>query len=69
VVFFDNEIPELPNEFKDEWSILDTFDSLTDWYKHRRSVKQISRQLEKLDLINIECFEGGNGIVARARKL
>jgi len=68
VVYFDNEIPELPNKFKDEWSVLDTFDSLTDWYKHRRSVSQISRELEKLGLINIECFAGGNGIVARARK-
>ena len=68
VVFFDNEIPELPSNFKDEWSILDTFDSLTDWYKHRRSVNQISRELEKLNLIDIECFAGGNGVVARARK-
>ena len=68
VVYFDYEIPELPNKFKDEWSILDTFDSLTDWHKHRRSVLQIDRSLRKLGLRDITCFAGGNGIVARARK-
>jgi SAM-dependent methyltransferase len=68
VVYFEDEIPELPNSFKDEWSILDTFDSLTDWHKHRRSLGQIEESLNKLGLIDIKCFEGGNGIVARARK-
>ena len=68
IVYFDREIPELSNEFKDQWSILDTFDSLTDWHKHRRSVDQIAGLLKKLDLQEITCFEGGNGIVARGRK-
>lgn len=68
IVYFDKEIPELSNEFKDDWSILDTFDSLTDWYKHRRSVSQIDELLKKLGLNEITCFEGGNGVVARARK-
>jgi 2-polyprenyl-3-methyl-5-hydroxy-6-metoxy-1,4-benzoquinol methylase len=68
IVYFDNEIPELPEIFKDEWSVLDTFDSLTDWYKHRRSVDQISNSLKKLGLVDITCFENGSVIVARARK-
>lgn len=68
VVYFDNEIPELSDEFKDEWSILDTFDSLTDWHKHRRSVSQIDGFLKRLGLSEITSFEGGNGVVARARK-
>jgi hypothetical protein len=29
---------------------------------------QIEESLNKLGLIDIKCFEGGNGIVARARK-
>jgi 2-polyprenyl-3-methyl-5-hydroxy-6-metoxy-1,4-benzoquinol methylase len=68
IVYFDNELPELSKEFKDDWSILDTFDSLTDWHKHRRNVAQIRGTLEKLNFEEIICFEGGNGIVARARK-
>jgi len=68
IVYFDQEIPELPDEFKDEWSMLDTFDSLTDWFKHRRSVNQIYRELDRLGFIDITCFAGGNGVVARARK-
>jgi SAM-dependent methyltransferase len=68
VVYFDNEISELPDVFKDEWSILDTFDSLTDWHKHRRSPAQIHKVLKDLGLKEIECFAGGNGVVARATK-
>lgn len=68
IVYFDNEIPELPDKFRDDWSLLDTFDSLTDWHKHRRSVAQIRGLLEKLNFEDIDCFSGGNGVVARARK-
>jgi hypothetical protein len=68
VVYFDNEIPELPKNFKDEWSVLDTFDSLTDWYKHRRSVHQISESLKKLGLVEITCFANGSVVVAKGRK-
>ena len=68
LVYFDREIPELPDKFKDEWSILDTFDSLTDWHKHRRSVAQVKNQLNSLGLSDVTCFAGGNGVVARARK-
>jgi SAM-dependent methyltransferase len=68
VVYFDNEIPDLPDTFKDEWSILDTFDSLTDWHKHRRSPAQIHKVLKDLGLKEIDCFVGGNGVVARAIK-
>ena len=68
VVYFDNEIPELPDVFKDEWSILDTFDSLTDWHKHRRSPAQIHKVLKDLGLKEIECSAGGNGVIAIATK-
>ena len=68
VVYFDKEISDLPDIFKDEWSILDTFDSLTDWYKHRRNPTQMYKVLEDLGLKEIECFVGGNGVVTRATK-
>lgn len=68
IVYFENEIPELRTELKIEWSILDTFDSLTDWHKHRRNPREIELSLTKAGLVDIVCFKGGNGVVARARK-
>ena len=68
VVFFDKEIPELKQEFRDEWSILDSFDGLTDWYKHRRTKIQIREALEKSGLIVEMCEYGGSVVIARAHK-
>lgn len=61
-------IPELNDEQQREWALLDTHDSLTDWYKHFRNVRQIRTALEKLGMSDIWCAEGGNGVEARARK-
>jgi len=66
VVYFDKEIPELGKEFRDEWSILDSFDGLTDWYKHRRTSEQIRAAIESTGLIVEMCEYGGNGVIARA---
>ena len=68
IVYFENEIPKLRTQFKEEWGVLDTFDSLTDWHKHRRSPKEIELLLTNAGLVDIVCFKGGNGVVARARK-
>ena len=68
IVYFENEIIELKAELRDEWSVLDTFDSLTDWHKHRRSPKEIELSLTRSGFADIACFKGGNGVVARARK-
>lgn len=68
IVYFENEIPELKAQLKDEWGVLDTFDSLTDWHKHRRSPKQIECLLANAGLVEIVCFQGENGVVAHARK-
>jgi 2-polyprenyl-3-methyl-5-hydroxy-6-metoxy-1,4-benzoquinol methylase len=68
IVYFGDEVPDLPMELRDEWGLLDTYDSLTDWYKHRRRPSDIYKTLFSLNLLNIECFAGGNGIVARAQK-
>ena len=68
IVYFENEIPELPNSLKLEWGLLDTFDSLTDWNKHRRSTASIKQSLIENGLVEIECFDNGSAVVARARK-
>ena len=50
------------------WAALDTHDALTDFYKHKRTVEQITACLESLGLKDIEVSYGGNGVEARATK-
>jgi len=68
IVFFDKEFPDLPDWAKKEWGLLDTYDSLTDRYKHRRSVNQIKTCLQELDLEDIQVENQNGTIVARGRK-
>jgi len=58
----------LNDELQREWSLLDTHDSLTDWYKHVRTKGQIRRVLERLGAEEIRCEYGGNGVEARCRR-
>jgi len=60
--------PNLSNEMQYELALLDTHDSLTDFYKHRRTRKQIRRLLEELGAQEIWCEYGGNGVEARAKR-
>jgi hypothetical protein len=61
-------IPELPEPLQREWCELDTFDSLTDFYKHLRTKEQIEEILKDLRAADVACWEAGNGIEARCRK-
>ena len=58
--------PELDPKNLYEWTELDTFDMLTDYYKHFRSLEEIQSFLGKLGFSHISCEKGGNGVVARA---
>lgn len=49
-----------------EWAILDTHDTLTDYYKHFRSEAQIERSLRACGFSRVEVWRGGNGVEARA---
>jgi hypothetical protein len=60
--------PQLGDELLAEWAVLDTHDTLTDYYKHLRSVAQIEDCLKASGLTEIEVYHGGNGIEARARR-
>lgn len=62
------EYPELSKEAHKEWCRMDTYDGLTDYYKHLRTPKQINRLLEKLGGKNIQVSRGGNGVEARCTK-
>ena len=56
--------PQLPENLHRDWSILDTHDGLTDWYKHLRTPKQISEKLERLGGTQISVEIAGNGVEA-----
>lgn len=60
--------PELNDRQQYEWAELDTHDSLTDFYKHLRSVRSIRSTLESLGGRHIHAVKGGNGVEARCQK-
>jgi len=61
-------LPQLNEQLQYEWALLDTHDSLTDYYKHLRTGSQISCTLRDLGSQDIWVAKGGNGIEARCRK-
>jgi SAM-dependent methyltransferase len=58
----------LSDDLQRQWALLDTHDSLTDWYKHFRSRDQIRSTLERLGATETWCEYGGNGVEARGRR-
>ena len=60
--------PEMDYDFHFELTRLDTYDGLTDYYKHLRSEKQIEEKLKSLGAKNIKVWKGGNGVEARCEK-
>jgi len=68
VLSYDRAYPNLNDEVLREWALLDTHDSLTDWYKHFRTRSQIRQTLERLGLQEIWCDYGGNGVEARGKR-
>lgn len=51
-----------------EWSLLDTLDSTTDFYKHMRTPLEIERFLASLGAQDVVVQTGGNGVEAFCRK-
>ena len=62
-----DQFPDLDPRIVRELNELDTHDALTDFYKHLRTMAEIRDYLESLNLKDVECWEGGNGVEARAR--
>ncbi len=60
--------PQLSDRLQYEWAELDTHDSLTDYYKHLRTVASIRGTLQRLGSQDIWAAQGGNGVEARCRK-
>ncbi len=60
--------PELRQRDLHEWTMLDTHDALTDWFKHFRSADQVRQILGSLGGTDISSTYGGNGVEARCRR-
>jgi 2-polyprenyl-3-methyl-5-hydroxy-6-metoxy-1,4-benzoquinol methylase len=67
LVDYYDSYPQLGNELLGQWSVLDTHDTLTDYYKHLRTREQIEACLRSCGLVELEVSYGGNGVEARAR--
>jgi SAM-dependent methyltransferase len=68
LIVYIREFPEQDRQFHYEWSKLDTYDQLTDYYKHLRSMEDICKRLTSLNGKNIWMNKGGNGVEARCEK-
>jgi ubiquinone/menaquinone biosynthesis C-methylase UbiE len=68
VISYYDALPQLNDTQQEEWALLDTHDSLTDWNKRFRNKKQLTRILESLGATNIWCAYGGNGVEANCIK-
>lgn len=68
VITYYDAFPELNDQLQEEWALLDTHDSLTDWHKFFRNKKQISAILKQVGGVDIWCEYGGNGVEARCKK-
>jgi 2-polyprenyl-3-methyl-5-hydroxy-6-metoxy-1,4-benzoquinol methylase len=60
--------PQLDAELQYQWALLDTHDTLTDHYKHRRNAREIETILRNLGATEIVTAMGGNGVEARCRR-
>ena len=60
--------PQLNDKLQYEWAELDTHDSLTDFYKHLRTLGSIKSTLRSLGAQQIWAQKGGNGVEARCQK-
>lgn len=68
VISYYQTYPQLNDQLQHEWALLDTHDSMTDYYKHLRTKGQIERTLRSLGATDIHCRYAGNGVEAHCRK-
>lgn len=68
LVDYHDSYPELGPRLLKTWALLDTHDTLTDYYKHLRSAEEINEQLKNCGMQEIETHYEGNGVEMRYRK-
>jgi len=68
VVDYYDSYAQLDEKLIYEWALLDTHDTLTDFYKHLRTREEIESHLISLGLEGVNTVYAGNGVEAWARK-
>jgi SAM-dependent methyltransferase len=68
VVDYHDTYPQLSEKHLFEWMLLDTHDTLTDFYKQVRSAEEIERCLMENNMENIFTQYAGNGVESRSFK-
>lgn len=68
VVDYHQPYPQIGPDLLYAWAVLDTHDTLTDVYKHLRSVEEITRHLQRCGMVDVEAAYAGNGVEVRAYK-
>jgi len=68
IISYYHVYPNLNDDLQKEWALLDTHDSLTDWFKHLRTKKQINELLSTLHAMKIEISESDHGVEVRCSK-
>ena len=64
VIFHYEDLSLKDKEMYYEWSLLDTHDSTTDYFRHLKNINQIRNILKSLNAKEICVKEDGNGIEA-----
>ena len=67
LIDYHDAYPQLGDALLSQWSLLDTHDSLTDYYKHLRTVEEIEESLRSCGMVELEVSAGGNGVEARTK--
>lgn len=68
LVDYYDSYPQLPKSILADWCVLDTHDTVTDVYKHLRSLEEIAADVRAAGLDIIAAAPGGNGVEIRASR-
>jgi len=68
ITTFYRSLPQLSDQLQREFSLLDTHDSLTDWFKHIRNSDEIYAALKALGAEQVKSAYAGNGVEGRCRR-
>jgi 2-polyprenyl-3-methyl-5-hydroxy-6-metoxy-1,4-benzoquinol methylase len=68
VVSYYNDFPKLSDELQEEWALLDTYDNLTDHYKHFTTHDKLEHSMHGLGMQNVKCWSAGIGVECRGMK-
>ena len=61
-VLYYNILPLKDKKMHYEWSLLDNYDSTTDYYRHSTTINKIKEILSNIKAENITLTKNGNGI-------